>query len=477
MIPPIPELEDYGLDLETGFMPAEPPLERLEDGYYAPWERIMDKFHGLLLAGRLREAVLKLPVLSTIYLETVEEKRRAYVVLSFLAHGYVWNGSTPVDRLPAALSIPWDAVSLALEIRPVLTLSAVSLWNYTTLFPVEKGEMLTLDNLATLQTFTGTPSESWFYLISAAIEARSTIILPLLLSSLHAVRSHDVSLLTSHLRSLAIEIVEMGVLLQKMHSDCDPAIFYNSIRPYLAGWNNMTTAGLPHGVIYEGTKRFHANPPHPIDWSTGYRTYAGGSNAQSALIQALDIVMGIDHRPTGEGKDTGGQGIPPPKKHEFIREMRGYMPGPHRRFLEDLSRVSDVREFISGYPAGIMGDELREAYDACLAGLRRFRDIHIQIVSRYILLPSAKTTVKKANPGGETGTGGTQLIPFLKQVREETVEGVAAEYTRGLIAQGLFPRESAKRSREVAEKGQMQTVGLAGVWETGFDGVGGICHW
>jgi len=59
MIPPIPALEDYGLSPETGFMPAEHPLERLEDAYYLPWERIMDRFNGLLLAGRLREAVLK----------------------------------------------------------------------------------------------------------------------------------------------------------------------------------------------------------------------------------------------------------------------------------------------------------------------------------------------------------------------------------------------------------------------------------
>jgi indoleamine 2,3-dioxygenase len=265
----------------------------------------------------------------------------------------------------------------------------------------------------------------------------------------------------------------MGVLLQKMHTECDPNVFYNNIRPYLAGWNNMSPAGLPHGVIYEGTTPFHTSPAHPIDWNTGYRTYAGGSNAQSALIQALDIVMGIDHRPTGQKRDDTEQpGIPPPKKHEFIREMRGYMPGPHRRFLESLTRVSNLREYIE-----TQSDQaLRESYDACLAGLRRFRDIHIQIVSRYILLPSSKTAgVKKVGPGGETGTGGTQLIPFLKQVREETVEGVAAEYTRGLIATGLFPRESAKRGREVAER--TQTVGLAGVWETGFDGGGGICHW
>jgi len=112
MIPPIPALEDYGLSPETGFMPAEHPLERLEDAYYLPWERIMDRFNGLLLAGRLREAVLKvpqnvgtflisqLPTLSTLYLETPPEKRRAYVILSFLAHGYIWGGASAIDVFP-----------------------------------------------------------------------------------------------------------------------------------------------------------------------------------------------------------------------------------------------------------------------------------------------------------------------------------------------------------------------------------------
>ena len=67
MIPPIPTLESYGLRPESGFMPAEPPLERLDDPYYAPWERIMDRFNGLLLAGRLREAVNKVSYLSFLW--------------------------------------------------------------------------------------------------------------------------------------------------------------------------------------------------------------------------------------------------------------------------------------------------------------------------------------------------------------------------------------------------------------------------
>jgi hypothetical protein len=61
MIPDIPELEDYGLDFETGFMPQEQPLHRLADPYYGSWEEIMDRFNGLVLVGRLREAVNQVP--------------------------------------------------------------------------------------------------------------------------------------------------------------------------------------------------------------------------------------------------------------------------------------------------------------------------------------------------------------------------------------------------------------------------------
>lgn len=273
----------------------------------------------------------------------------------------------------------------------------MSIWNCN--YVKEKSSQDAL-NRSTVETFTGTSSESWFYLVSATIEARSTIILPLILSALQCVRNQNYSQLLDNLQRLVNEIAEVKHLLHSLHSQCDPLIFYHSVRPYLRGWKNQSAAGLPNGVIYEGTS---------TDSKTGYRTYAGGSNAQSPLIQALDIVIGIDHGLGDNSKNAG-----------FLEEMRQYMPGPHRRFLNDLSRVSNLRQFVVGYP-GTAGDELRAAYDNCVLGLARFRDVHMQIVRRYILLPSGYS---KRNTGKEIGTGGTQLVSFLKQVRTETIQGM-----------------------------------------------------
>jgi len=95
------------------------------------------------------------------------------------------------------------------------------------------------------------------------------------------------------------------------------------------------------------------------------------------------------------------------------------MPGPHRRFLEDLNRVSDLRDYVRRHPTGEVEGELRDAYNACIVGMRRFRDTHLQIVSRYIILPGAK--VGKQCPRAAMGTGGTPVVSFLKHVRQETI--------------------------------------------------------
>lgn len=97
MLPPIPALADYGISADHGFLPPEPPLEILPDPYYAKWEWIVSNLQALLTSRRIREVVDHMSKLSTSYLQSENEWRRAYVVLVFMLHGYVWGGSKPAE--------------------------------------------------------------------------------------------------------------------------------------------------------------------------------------------------------------------------------------------------------------------------------------------------------------------------------------------------------------------------------------------
>jgi indoleamine 2,3-dioxygenase len=80
-----------------------------------------------------------------------------------------------------------------------------------------------------------------------------------------------------------------------MYEKCSPPIFYHQIRPFLAGSKNMAAAGLPDGVFYDTG-----------NGNGKWRQHSGGSNAQSSLIQFFDIVLGIEHRSTGERSSNAG---------------------------------------------------------------------------------------------------------------------------------------------------------------------------
>lgn len=97
MLPPIPDIGDYGISPENGFLPCHLPLERLPDPYYNKWEAIIANLQGLILSRRLRGVIDRLPVLSTAGLEHDMEWRRAYMMLSFMVHGYMWSGDQPSD--------------------------------------------------------------------------------------------------------------------------------------------------------------------------------------------------------------------------------------------------------------------------------------------------------------------------------------------------------------------------------------------
>ena len=122
--------------------------------------------------------------------------------------------------------------------------------------------------------------------------------------------------------------------------------------------------------------------------------------------------------------------------------MRQYMPSRHRNFLEAVTKVASIREYIMSNPDNI---PLQDAYNACLEKLVLYRNTHVQIVSRYIVIPSRAAAKIALPPNTEPGTagrvpaaddavpvekekkekvtlgtGGTAPVEFLKQVRDET---------------------------------------------------------
>lgn len=76
----------------NGFLPGQVPLRSLPNSYYEPWERLIRDLPAFLETQTLRFEVDQLPVLSVDRLATKAEWRRAYVILSFLTHAYIWGG-------------------------------------------------------------------------------------------------------------------------------------------------------------------------------------------------------------------------------------------------------------------------------------------------------------------------------------------------------------------------------------------------
>lgn len=378
-------------ELDTGFIPTVDPCNSL-DKYFAEWENIGKNLHVLNIDGKIVDEVNKLSLLDFRMLKSIEEYRYAYVLLSMISHSYLkWNPST---ILPKQLAIPFWYVSKKIGISPIATHAGLDLWNFRT---IDKSKPRTLDNIVQNITFTGTVDEKYFNLIMTEIEEIGGAIFTDLLKIPYCVKEKNEAELVNILNKLEISLNDINTSISKMHEGCAPEVFYNIIRPYLAGWHDK-------GLIFEGV-------------SEEPTKFKGGSAAQSSLIQLIDIVLGVYH------------------ESPFFKEMREYMPKDHAKILFDLEEKmtgNNIYEFImnkkfvpisghAGYKQsidenfseeGTDDSELKSAYKRCVKKLSEFRSKHFAIAHKYV--------VRMANAGVVKGTGGEDLKRFLKTAREET---------------------------------------------------------
>ncbi|KAG0145109.1 hypothetical protein CROQUDRAFT_671939 [Cronartium quercuum f. sp. fusiforme G11] len=430
---------DYDVDIDSGFLPPQAPLCRLEGAPWNIWEDAWDLTSGFRPGiGERGDDRIRcwrqyirdgMPVISVKPLQEhgVIELRRAHAVLTFLAHTYVHSQARSIalqpdyqPMVPRALAIPLCEVSQILNIPPILTYADTVLYNWKLKNP-KLG--FTLDNVEIPSTFTRTASEAHFFKTSLLIEAIGPICLGLMRSSLdEAFMGDELSIrrISDHLSGLVVAIQRMTSVLTDVRTACDPITFYWEIRPWLNGgrW------------VMEGV------PAEPGPWQVN--DFGGPSAGQSTLIHSIDVFLGVDHAPrSGEVSN----------EDQFMNRMSIYMPHHHRLFLRTLATNSQqIRSLVlSAGPKSVIA----ERYNNAISALKDLRNAHGRIALLYIVSQSRveppagsaflreweekmvaewnKQQLALTQPhsnGVHTGTGGTDLAKFLKRCRERTTEAL-----------------------------------------------------
>ena len=347
-----------------GFLPAYEPLRRLPSGFDA-WEEIAADLSGRFLVGRVRADIDALPALDPVPLEDGPEIERAMLLLSFFAGAYVHATDPPGASLPPPLARPLLAVSRRLGRLPILSHASLAMHNWRRLDPAGP---VAVENLVNLLGVHGSTDETWFLTIAVAIEACGGGEPARIVRMEIAADDKDAETVAVELGRLTETIGEITVLTERTREACDPHVFYHRVRPPFSGW-------FDPGVTYQGTDL------------AGPLVLAGGSAAQSPLIQCFDAALSVTQPEAARGPHL---------------DMRRYMDPRHRRFVSAVEESGAVRRF-----AAATGDPaLRDAYDRALEALAELRRVHLAIVNDYI--------VRQADPGtAARGTGGTDFRRFL----------------------------------------------------------------
>ncbi len=356
-------LSTYGISEEFGFLSTdiidELPLA------YKEWEEMVRNLPTLLRQNKWREAADTMPVLQADF-GPKSEWKRAQLILSYMGHAYVFSGNSPVDYLPPSIAKPWVEVANHLGLPPVITHSSGVLNNWK-LKDIEAP--FSAENLEVRIRFDDSEDENWFFMLTAMIEKEGAKGISACVDAILAVEKDNDQEADFALSELDKTLRQMTHTLSRMKEHCDPYRFFHELRPFLSSFEKIEY----RGIIEE-----------PV------RSYHGGSAAQSTLIQLFDATLGIRHQGT------------------YLQEMRKYMPPQHANFLRFIQMKSKVKNYC-GMHRGLHG-----IYDQCVSSLREFRNEHLKIAAEYIMgqKPKEQEHIK--------GTGGTNPMIFLKELRDDT---------------------------------------------------------
>lgn len=376
------KIADYGITEEFGYLPAHDPAQSLSAGN-EEWDQFGKDLPKLLMGTNFRKRVQALPKFNIDKLNGEAEIQRAMLILSYIGQAYQWSDNEAATVMPQVLAKPWYEVGKLVGRPPILSYQSYASDNWRRFDqagPIECG------NIGLLQCFLGGQDEEWFILIHIDIEKKAGKALKAIEEAQAAVVAQDAEKVEAALIKMRAALTAMYEVLGRMPERCDPYIYFHRVRPYIFGWRNNPS--LPDGVVYEGVDEYKG---------VGQK-FRGETGAQSAIIPAMDGVLGIEHE-----KD---------ELREYLMEMRTYMPPKHVAFIEAVEAGPSVRNFVTT----IKKSSLTQVFNDCIELVANFRAMHLQYAGTYI---HAQAQATPGNPSA-VGTGGTPFMIYLRKHRDET---------------------------------------------------------
>ena len=376
------KIEDFGLSEEFGYMQNVDPVTSLPAGNEA-WDEMGRNLPKYLMGSDFRKRVKDLPPFNLQTLNTEGEIRRAMLVLSYIGMAYQWSDNNPAFVIPERLAKPWYEVGKLVGRPPILSYASYSIDNW---YRLDKKGPIECGNIALLQCFLGGQDEEWFILIHIDIEKKAGKVLKAIEEAQSAVVANDADKLEKALTKMRDGIKAMYDVLARMPEKCDPYVYFHRVRPYIFGWKN--NPALPDGVIYEGVDEYQGKG----------QKFRGETGAQSAIVPALDGVLGIEHE-----RD---------ELRDYLMEMRQYIPPKHVKFIEAVENGPRVRDFVFK----LNNNAIKNVFNECVSLVADFRALHLEYAGTYIHAQAQKTP---GNPSA-VGTGGTPFMIYLRKHRDET---------------------------------------------------------
>lgn len=381
----VPKLAEYHVSKDIGFMLPEPLTELPE--YFEPWNKLNRDLVHLLNEHKLRNAVEELPLLDDALLFGHRQIRLAYMILCFVGNGFIWQeGDDDIPKvIPRQLAVPWYAVSRRLGVKPALCQTSLVLSNYVA---IDKSKPLNIKNMKLISKIPGEKMFEWFVLVTSQVELDAAKGVNAVVEAMKSVLDDDSEGVCFSLEAIASTLRSMKETMSRMHERLPSNFFYGNIRPFLSGWGGKGSR-IPEGIIFEEASE------SPI-------CVLGGSAAQSSPMQCFDAGLGVNHN-EGHASD-------------YLTEIRDYMPPAHADFIRALAKGPSIKDYV----LSSSNDTLKQLYGDCISALQDFRTYHLQLVTKYIVVPARKDP----NDTSELkGTGGTDIIPFLKHLRDTTIAG------------------------------------------------------